>query len=349
MRASASTRWSLTSRHAAPAAPAPRRGRSPGTARAGAESSVSSGWKAQASIEPWRTTTGCPSKLGEHLDLGAVLLDPRRADEHRPQRLGAETLDLEVGLEARAAGARTRCAARVDVHQPEVRRDRARSSRRRSRAPAVPAADVGADRRARARRARSPSTIVVLSPPGITSPSRSAELLGRCAPRPAVAPSERSIAACAAKSPWVASTPIRPADPRCAGRRVAATLPAAVLEQAALGGELARCRRRASARRARRRPRRPRSGSSKWVVASTIARARRSGSSRLEDPRADEVALGAELHHQRRVGRRRDPAGAEQRHRQPAALGDLADELERRAQLLRRARQLLARPAMRAA
>ena len=36
----------------------------------------------------------------------------------------------------------------------------------------------------------------------------------------------------------------------------------------------------------------------------------------LEDAGADEVALGAELHHQRRVGRGGDAAGAEQRHRQ---------------------------------
>src|SRR5512133_2688492 len=40
----------------------------------------------------------------------------------------------------------------------------------------------------------------------------------------------------------------------------------------------------------------------------------------LEDPGADEDALGAELHHQRRVGRRRDPAGAEEDDRQLAAL-----------------------------
>ena len=61
----------------------------------------------------------------------------------------------------------------------------------------------------------------------------------------------------------------------------------------------------------------------------------------LEDPRADEVALGAELHHQRGVGGGRDPAGAEERDGQPAALGDLADDLERSPVLLRGARELL--------
>ena len=60
----------------------------------------------------------------------------------------------------------------------------------------------------------------------------------------------------------------------------------------------------------------------------------------LEDPRADEHALGAELHHQRRVSRRRDPAGAEQDDRQLAALGDAAHEVQRRLVLLRRGRQL---------
>ena len=63
---------------------------------------------------------------------------------------------------------------------------------------------------------------------------------------------------------------------------------------------------------------------------------------RLEDSRAHEVPLGAELHDEGRVRRRRDPAGAEQRHREPAALRHLLDDLERRAQLLGLGGELLA-------
>ena len=54
----------------------------------------------------------------------------------------------------------------------------------------------------------------------------------------------------------------------------------------------------------------------------------------LEDPRADEVALGAELHHQRRVGGGGDATGAEHRHRQASLGGDLVDDFERRLVLL---------------
>jgi hypothetical protein len=50
----------------------------------------------------------------------------------------------------------------------------------------------------------------------------------------------------------------------------------------------------------------------------------------LEDSRTDEGALGAELHDQRGVGGRGDAAGAEERDWDPAALGDLLDELDRR-------------------
>jgi hypothetical protein len=54
----------------------------------------------------------------------------------------------------------------------------------------------------------------------------------------------------------------------------------------------------------------------------------------LEDARADEHGLGAELHHERRVGRRGDPARAEERHRQLALARDGAHEVQRGLQLL---------------
>ena len=65
-----------------------------------------------------------------------------------------------------------------------------------------------------------------------------------------------------------------------------------------------------------------RAGSAKCVVASTIAARARPGSSDLKMPGADEDALGAELHHERGVGRRRDAAGGEHHDRQPAVARD---------------------------
>ena len=76
------------------------------------------------------------------------------------------------------------------------------------------------------------------------------------------------------------------------------------------------------------------SASSKWVVASTMARARAGRVGALEDPRAHEDGLGPELHHQGGVGRGGDAAGAEQRHRQAAGVGDLLDQADRCGQLL---------------
>ena len=61
--------------------------------------------------------------------------------------------------------------------------------------------------------------------------------------------------------------------------------------------------------------------------------ARRVG--RLENAGADEVSLGAELHHQRRVRRGRDAARAEQHDRQAAVLRDLSNKLDRHSVLTR--------------
>src|SRR5438105_2684207 len=55
--------------------------------------------------------------LGEHLDVGAGVVDPRRADEDPPHGL-AET-DVEVGLEA-AHLAAERVALHTEVGEPEV-------------------------------------------------------------------------------------------------------------------------------------------------------------------------------------------------------------------------------------
>src|SRR5207249_342325 len=57
--------------------------------------------------------------LGQDLDARPVLLDPRRPDEDRPQRLLPETLDPEVLLEALQLPAEGVAAADV-VRQPEM-------------------------------------------------------------------------------------------------------------------------------------------------------------------------------------------------------------------------------------
>ncbi len=77
------------------------------------------------------------------------------------------------------------------------------------------------------------------------------------------------------------------------------------------------------------------SGSLKCVVASTIARARGAGSCGLVDPRSDEHAVDAQLHHQRSVGRRREPARREVHDRQSALLRHDPHQVDRRPELLR--------------
>src|SRR4029078_3505899 len=72
--------------------------------------------------------------------------------------------------------------------------------------------------------------------------------------------------------------------------------------------------------------------------------AARRGTPRIEESRADADALGAELHAERRVRRRGDPAGRERDDRELAVLGDPLDELVRRAQLLRLRVELLLAP-----
>ena len=68
----------------------------------------------------------------------------------------------------------------------------------------------------------------------------------------------------------------------------------------------------------------------------------------LEDAGADEHAVAAELHHERRVGRGRDAARREVHDRQLAVLGDPLHELVRRLQLLGRVEELLVAQARRA-
>src|SRR4051794_4737247 len=188
--------------------------------------------------------------------------------------------------------------------------------------------------------------IVVLSPPGMTRPSKPSIAPG-VRTSTGSAPSDASISAWAAKSPWLASTPIRSrlASPTSGGSALEGLtrsgLCAALLEQLALCRELRDV-----------------------IAAHGLTELDRRGCDTLrvlevrgglddgpcpairvlglEDAGPDEVALGAELHDERRVGRRGDASGAEQRHRQPTRLGDLANDLHRGSELLGLGSELLA-------
>ena len=152
-----------------------------------------------------------------------------------------------------------------------------------------------------------PSVIVVDSPPGMHEAVEPLEV-GRHA----------DLAHVGARAPRACGR-ARRSRPAGRGRRCRAA------RSATSRGWRGAATRRACATRAtpsrRRGPRRraaTRSGSWKCVVASTTAAARSAGSSDLKMPEPTKTRLGAELHHQRGVGRRGDAAGAEQRHGQLA-------------------------------
>src|SRR3954449_2229679 len=172
-----------------------------------------------------------------------------------------------------------------------------------------------------------PSVIVVDSPPGITSPSSPSRSRGTRTSRGS-APSSRSSRPWASKSPCSARTPTTGAT----------ALPAPVGEELLLL-ELARLQRGHGRTEAL-----GRAGDPVGVLEVRGRLDDRLGARRrilgLEDAGADEVALGAELHHQRGVGRGRDAAGAEEDDGQLARTGDLAHEVERGLQLLGRGGQL---------
>src|SRR5215207_3558391 len=142
-----------------------------------------------------------------------------------------------------------------------------------------------------------PSVIVVDSPPGITSPSSPSRSRGTRTSRGS-APSSRSSRPWASKSPCSARTPTCGVKPS----------PAPVGEELLLL-ELARLQ-----RRHRRAEALGRAGDPLGVVEVGGRLDDRGGAGGgvlgLEDARAHERALGAELHHQRGVGRGGDAAGA---------------------------------------
>src|ERR1700754_5216585 len=164
-----------------------------------------------------------------------------------------------------------------------------------------------------------PLPIVVLSPPGMTSPSSPPRSAGTRTSETS-APSWRRVRECASKSPCSARTPTRSSG-------------TAVLQQRVVGGE------RGDLEAGHRLAETDRGGRDPLGVVEVGGRlddrlGAALGVGALEDAGADEVALGAELHHQRRVGRGGDTTGAEERHRQAARGDDLLDDFQRRRQFL---------------
>src|SRR6266550_8503554 len=164
--------------------------------------------------------------------------------------------------------------------------------------------------------------IVVLSPPGMISASTSSSCSGLRTSTPST-PSRSSVARCSAKSPWRPRTPARAVS----GRRSPTADCKSFLRRD-------RLEREATHRLAES------SGDLRDELGVAEVRRRfddrfraprRVG--RLEDPRADEVAFRAELHHERGVRGCRDAAGAEEHDGQLLVLRDLLDELERHAVL----------------
>ena len=141
---------------------------------------------------------------GEHLDVVAADLDPRRADEHGAHGLAGHAGDPQVGLEG-ADLAAERVAPALDVHHAEVRaveHDHPRAGPEHRRAASGPAR-AAARRAPRARRPASSSSTRRRGSPARRGPSRSA---GTRTSRTS-APRSRSTRPCASKSPWSARTP----------------------------------------------------------------------------------------------------------------------------------------------
>src|SRR5258706_3123642 len=179
--------------------------------------------------------------------------------------------------------------------------------------------------------------IVVLRPPGRTMPSRpwrSVVVLTRRV----FAPTASSALTCSANAPCIARTPIKGARAdrgllECAPCARPAGLPASGSEQLFLwdGWNLEPGHRLSQSR-----------GDLREHFG--LVEIRRRGHDRLgalqgvlglEDARADEEPIDPELHHERRVRRRRDASGGEVDDRQPAESLTFDQELHRGSDLLR--------------
>ena len=178
----------------------------------------------------------------------------------------------------------------------------------------MPAASRSAERVEQLRWRPGSFDMVVDSPPGMHEARRPRPAQRGCGPRRASAPSaSRALRRARANAPCRARTPTcRPAPGGCtvasAARRAHQPRSASLISSVPISRPgIAAPRPRLTLARM--------SASRKWVVASTMALARGGGVVALEDARAHEHGLGAELHDERGVGRGGDAAGAEHRHR----------------------------------
>ena len=260
-------------------------------------SSVSSGWNVAAKTRPCRTRTGSPLPAGEHFDAGPDAADARRADEH------GRVVGLEDRLE-RVDLAAEGVALDADVEEPQdgwagfvTRPSRAGWRPRTSRRPTPPRATsrrIASSMPEPSSRCRS----VVDSPPGRTSRSTASTA---AAVRTSTAPPQRARVR---REVALEGEDARPHhQPRVWSRFSFGIRP--ISRPGIASPSSAETSASTFASR-------------KCVVARTIAFGARRRIARLEDARADEHALGAEPHHQRRVRGRRDAAGREVRHREPA-------------------------------
>src|SRR6185436_3447742 len=177
--------------------------------------------------------------------------------------------------------------------------------------------------------------MVVLSPPGRISPETPSRSAGSRTGTPST-PIASSVWRCSRKAPWRARTPIFIVVWRAAR---APRLPAADREAFLLRDRFHgdAPHRGSQALRDVRDDRRV-----VEVGRRLDDRVRHPGRIlALEDARPDEHALRPELHHERRVGRGRDPAGDEVHDRQLPVPGHLLDKLVRGLELLRRDEQLV--------
>src|ERR1700716_1753718 len=174
--------------------------------------------------------------------------------------------------------------------------------------------------------------IVVLSPPGSTMPSRPSRSSGVLTRR-VRAPAFSRARMCSAKAPCIARTPMRATLPR-----LGAELPASGSEQLFLGdgGDLYAVHRLPQSR--------GHLGQAVWLVEVRGGRDDCLGTLQgvlgLEDAGSDEYSVDSQLHHQRRFGRRRDAAGGEGDHRQPAEPLTFDEDFDRSPDLLRLADEL---------
>src|SRR6266576_5656433 len=282
-------------------------------------------------MRSWRRATGCPSC--EAITSTSPVLSTSGARMNTP----GNVLPLSPSMR--------RGASKLSTWRPYPLRRTPMSSRPRPCCSAIPSATSLAStimpaqvarvarppriasRRGSSRPTRSMSiVIVVLSPPGSTIPSRPAR--SSCVRTSRVrAPVASSARTCSAKAPCIARTPMR----GCLLPREA-ELPASGSEQLVLrdGRDLEAVHRFAKPRRDL--------GQHLWLVVIGRSRDDRLGTLQgvlgLEDARPDEHAINAQLHHQRRVRRSRDPTGGKVDHRQPAQLLTLDEHLDRRADLL---------------